>query len=222
MQYESVQYDSRAPISAFVFQYYGLVLDILVLCQKRAGEMTGPPQILNNFLQFRDSAAETRHPVRLYSRMWTGPISSSASPQMKRLTLFQRHLSADPDPTNNNDIRYNDKRCWPRDCDMRLIKHDVNPGLALIWNMKQCVLWSLFSLTTIAQAFLRISDEGAVKPLHARSSFCGDYVYTSSSSTVVSVKFHELWLYNLQNRELVEHSAHRLNDLLSRSGHPHR
>ena len=33
--------------------------------------------------------------------------------------LIQRYLSANPDPTNNNVIGYNNKRCWPRDCWMR-------------------------------------------------------------------------------------------------------
>ena len=41
--------------SSFVFQYYSCVLD------------PGPPQIPNNFLQYRDSATETRHPKSLYS-----------------------------------------------------------------------------------------------------------------------------------------------------------
>jgi pre-mRNA-processing factor 8 len=54
--------------------------------------------------------------------------------------LIQQYLSADPDPTNNNGIGYNNTRCWPRDCGMRLIKHDVNLGRALIWNVKQSVL----------------------------------------------------------------------------------
>ena len=54
--------------SAFVFQYYGLVLDLLILGLQRASEMAGPPQMPNNFLQYRDVATETRHPIRLYSR----------------------------------------------------------------------------------------------------------------------------------------------------------
>jgi pre-mRNA-processing factor 8 len=55
--------------SAFVFQYYGLVLDVLTLGLQRASEMAGPPQMPNNFLQFRDSTTETQHPIpgRLYS-----------------------------------------------------------------------------------------------------------------------------------------------------------
>ncbi len=54
--------------SAFIFQYYGLVLDLLILVLHRASEMAGPPQMPNNFLQYRDAATETRHPIRLYSR----------------------------------------------------------------------------------------------------------------------------------------------------------
>ena len=54
--------------SAFVFPYYGLVLDILALGLQRASKMAGPPQMPNNFLQFRDSGTETQHTIRLYSR----------------------------------------------------------------------------------------------------------------------------------------------------------
>src|SRR6202042_1765976 len=54
--------------SAFVFQYYGLVIDLLLLGLQRASEIAGPPQSPNDFLQFRDRPTETRHPIRLYSR----------------------------------------------------------------------------------------------------------------------------------------------------------
>ena len=59
--------------SSFVFQYYGLVLDLLILGLQRASEMAGPPQVSlpsspfslaslltikmrNGFLQYRDEA----------------------------------------------------------------------------------------------------------------------------------------------------------------------
>jgi pre-mRNA-processing factor 8 len=35
--------------SAFVFQYYGLVLDLLILGLQRASEMAGHPQMPINF-----------------------------------------------------------------------------------------------------------------------------------------------------------------------------
>lgn len=54
--------------SSFIVQYYGLVLDLLMLGLTRASELAGPPQRPNEFLTFADVATETRHPIRLYSR----------------------------------------------------------------------------------------------------------------------------------------------------------
>ena len=49
--------------SAFVFQYYGLVLDLLILGLQCVSEMVGTLQMPNNFLQYHNSATETRHPI---------------------------------------------------------------------------------------------------------------------------------------------------------------
>ena len=130
--------------SNFIFQYYGLVLDLLVLGLQRASEMAGPPQLPNNFLQFKDTVTETRHPIRLYSRyidqihimfrFTAGQLHSRAailpliSIAEESRDLIQRYLSAHPDPNNENLVGYNNKKCWPRDCRMRLVKHDVNLG----------------------------------------------------------------------------------------------
>ncbi len=54
--------------ASFIAQYYGLVLDLLLLGLTRASEVAGPPQVPNEFLTFRDTKVETRHPIRLYSR----------------------------------------------------------------------------------------------------------------------------------------------------------
>lgn len=132
--------------SAFVFQYYGLVLDLLILGLRRASEMAGPPQMPNNFLQYRDSATETRHPIRLYSRYVDRLHILFRFTADEARDLIQRYLSANPDPTNNNVIGYNNKRCWPRDCRMRLIKHDVNLGRAVFWNVKQSLPRSLTTI----------------------------------------------------------------------------
>jgi hypothetical protein len=50
--------------------------------------------------------------------------------------LIQRFLSEHPDPNNENVIGYNNKKCWPRDGRMRLMKHDVNLGRAVFWHIK--------------------------------------------------------------------------------------
>ena len=54
--------------ASFIVQYYGLVLDLLVLGLHRASEMAGAPQMPNDFLTFQDVATEISHPIRLYSR----------------------------------------------------------------------------------------------------------------------------------------------------------
>ena len=122
--------------SAFVFQYYGLVLDILLLGLQRANEIAGPPDSPNDFLQFRDRATETRHPIRLYTRyidkIW---VFFRFTAEESR-DLIQRFLTEQPDPNFENVIGYRNKKCWPRDSRMRLMRHDVNLGRAVFWDLK--------------------------------------------------------------------------------------
>ncbi|KAL4073001.1 hypothetical protein V8B97DRAFT_2023281 [Scleroderma yunnanense] len=51
--------------SAFVFQYYGLILDLLIPGLQQANEMAGLPQMPNNLLQYHDSIMEICHPIWL-------------------------------------------------------------------------------------------------------------------------------------------------------------
>jgi pre-mRNA-processing factor 8 len=122
--------------SAFVFQYYGLVLDILLLGLQRANEIAGPPDSPNDFLQYRDRATETRHPIRLYTRyidrIW---VFFRFTAEESR-DLIQRFLTEQPDPNFENVIGYKNKKCWPRDSRMRLMRHDVNLGRAVFWDLK--------------------------------------------------------------------------------------
>lgn len=46
----------------------GLILDLLLLGLTRSSELAGPPQMPNEFLTYRDTRTETRHPIRLYTR----------------------------------------------------------------------------------------------------------------------------------------------------------
>ena len=122
--------------SGFVFQYYGLVIDLLLLGLQRASEIAGPPQSANDFLQFRDRETETRHPIRLYTRyidkIW---VFFRFTAEESR-DLIQRFLTEQPDPNFENVIGYKNKKCWPRDSRMRLMRHDVNLGRAVFWDLK--------------------------------------------------------------------------------------
>ncbi len=122
--------------SAFVFQYYGLILDLLLLGPQRASEIAGPPQSPNDFLQFRDRETETKHPIRLYTRyidrIWVFLRFTSDESR----DLIQRFLTEQPDPNFENVIGYKSKKCWPRDSRMRLMRHDVHLGRAVFWDLK--------------------------------------------------------------------------------------
>lgn len=122
--------------AGFIFQYYGLVVDLLLLGLNRASELAGPANAPNEFLQFKDRATETRHPIRLYTRyldrIW---IFFRFSADESR-DLIQRFLTEQPDPNFENVIGYKNKLCWPRDSRMRLMRHDVNLGRAVFWDLK--------------------------------------------------------------------------------------
>ncbi|AEO57364.1 hypothetical protein MYCTH_2303431 [Thermothelomyces thermophilus ATCC 42464] len=122
--------------SAFVFQYYGLILDLLILGPQRASEIAGPPQNPNDFLQFQDRETETKHPIRLYTRyidkIWVFLRFTADEAR----DLIQRFLTEQPDPNFENVIGYKSKKCWPRDSRMRLMRHDVNLGRAVFWDLK--------------------------------------------------------------------------------------
>ena len=117
-------------------QYYGLVLDLLILGLSRSAEMAGPPQMPNDFLTFQDVDTEISHPVRLYSRYVDRIHIFFRFTAEEARDLIQRYLTEHPDPNNENIVGYNNKKCWPRDARMRLMKHDVNLGRAVFWDIK--------------------------------------------------------------------------------------
>jgi pre-mRNA-processing factor 8 len=111
-------------------------LDLLILGLQRASEIAGPPQLPNGFLQFKDEATETRHPVRFYARYVDRIHMLFKFSAEEARELIQRYLSANPDPNNEAMRSYPNKRCWARDQRMRLNRHDVHLAKAVHWNVK--------------------------------------------------------------------------------------
>ena len=74
-------------------QYYGLILDLLLLGLTRASELAGPPQLPNEFLTFRDVKTETRHPIRLYTRYITHVYMLLRFTADEAKDLIQRYLT---------------------------------------------------------------------------------------------------------------------------------
>ncbi|UKK01357.1 Prp8 protein [Theileria orientalis] len=122
--------------SPFVFMYYALVLDLLLLGLTRATEIAGPYNAENDFLCFPSVEIETRHPIRMYCRYIDQIYVLFKFTGAEARELVQRYLSENPDPNNENVVGYNNKTCWPKDCRMRLMKHDVNLGRAAFWEMQ--------------------------------------------------------------------------------------
>merc|ERR1719379_1268378 len=132
--------------NSFVTQYYGLVVDLLILGLTRASEIAGPPQVPNDFLAFRDQATEVRHPIRVYCRYIDSLHILLRLSADECKDLIQRYLTEHPDPNNENMVGYNNRKCWPRDSRMRLMKHDVNLGRASFWEIKNRLPRSMTTL----------------------------------------------------------------------------
>ena len=105
--------------ASFMFQYYGLVVDLLLLGLSRASSLAGLPEEPNEFLCFRSLQQETEHPIRLYCRVIDKVYMLVRFDEEDSRELIQRYLTEHPDPNNENVVGYNNKRCWPRDQRMR-------------------------------------------------------------------------------------------------------
>jgi len=132
--------------ASFITQYYGLVLDLLVLGLTRASEIAGLPQRPNEYLSYPDVETEVQHPVRLYTRYLDKIYILFRFDNEDGKDLIQRYLIEHPDPNNENAVGYRNKKCWPRDCRMRLLKRDVNLGRAIFWDIKNRLPRSITTL----------------------------------------------------------------------------
>ena len=122
--------------ASFVFQYYGLVLDLLLLGLTRASEIAGKPELPNDFMMYEDLRTEVRHPIRLYMRYIDKIYMVLQFQSDESKDIIQRYLTEHPDPNNENVVGYRNKKCWPRDQRMRLMKFDVNLGRAVFWDLR--------------------------------------------------------------------------------------
>lgn len=104
------------------------------------------PKQENEYLSFPDASIETAHPVRLFTRYTDRFWILFRFTHEDAKELIQRFLSEHPDPNNENIVGYNNKKCWPRDARMRLMKHDVNLGRAVFWDMANRLPRSLTTL----------------------------------------------------------------------------
>ncbi|CAI4515271.1 BCE_3a_G0026200.mRNA.1.CDS.1 [Saccharomyces cerevisiae] len=132
--------------ASFIFQYYGLVIDLLLLGQERATDLAGPANNPNEFMQFKSKAVEKAHPIRLYTRYLDRIYMLFHFEEDEGEELTDEYLAENPDPNFENSIGYNNRKCWPKDSRMRLIRQDVNLGRAVFWEIQSRVPTSLTSI----------------------------------------------------------------------------
>lgn len=133
--------------SSFVYQYYGLVMDLLILGHDRAMDFAGPPNNPNDFMQFKSLEIEKRHPIRLYSRYLDKINILFHFSEDDADELTDDYLAENPDPNFENATGYNNKKCWPKDARMRLMRQDVNLGRAVFWEIQGHVPKSLVNIS---------------------------------------------------------------------------
>jgi len=203
--------------ASFVFQYYGLVIDLLVLGLTRASEIAGSPQLPNDYLCFRDVATETKHPIRMYTRYIDKVFVLFRFDAEESRDLIQRYLTEHPDPNNENIVGYNNKKCWPRDCRMRLMKHDVNLGRATFWDIKNRLPRSV---TTIEweQSFVSVYSRDNPNLLF---NMCGFEIRIKPKCRMhLEQPVHKDGVWNLQNeatKEMTSQAFLRVEDQAIRS-----
>eukprot|EP01053_Blabericola_migrator_P006065 Blabericola_migrator_1__6064@NODE_305_length_10106_cov_125_059269_g249_i0_p1_GENE_NODE_305_length_10106_cov_125_059269_g249_i0NODE_305_length_10106_cov_125_059269_g249_i0_p1_ORF_typecomplete_len2341_score504_88PROCN/PF08083_11/2_2e159PRP8_domainIV/PF12134_8/1_4e132U6snRNA_bdg/PF10596_9/3_4e100U6snRNA_bdg/PF10596_9/18PRO8NT/PF08082_11/9_4e89U5_2snRNA_bdg/PF10597_9/8_2e76PROCT/PF08084_11/6_3e46RRM_4/PF10598_9/1_9e43GIIM/PF08388_11/0_059_NODE_305_length_10106_cov_125_059269_g249_i0304210064 len=191
--------------ASFVFQYYGLVLDLLLLGLTRASEIAGPAKMPSDFMTYPDKATETRHPIRLYCRYTdTFWILFRFTPDEAK-HLVQRYLTENPDPNNENVVGYTNKKCWPKDCRMRRMKHDVNLGRAAFWEVSKRLPRSLAVLEW-EESFVSVYSQDNPNLLF---NMCGFEVRILPKCRMKTEEFSQKeGVWRLQNEVTKETTAH--------------
>ncbi|WIA33570.1 hypothetical protein OEZ86_006694 [Tetradesmus obliquus] len=190
--------------SSFIVQYYGLILDLLMLGLTRASELAGPPTVPNEWLSFQSKAVETRHPIRLYCRYMDRLFVLFKFSAEEARDLIQRYLTEHPDPNNENIVGYNNKKCWPRDARMRLMKHDVNLGRAVFWDMRNRLPRSITTMEW-ANSFVSVYSKDNPNLLFSMSGFEVRILPKSRMSTEGFANKDGVWA--LQNQATKERTA---------------
>ena len=121
--------------SSFLIQFWGLIIDLMLLGLSRASDIAGPADIPNDFFSYTTKDVEKRHPVRAYCRYIDKVYMLFKFTEEEAKELVSRYLAENPDPNNENVLGYPNKKCWPKDCRMRLIKFDVNLARAVFWEI---------------------------------------------------------------------------------------
>lgn len=121
--------------ASFIYQYYALATDLMILGIDRATDIAGPPDNPNEFLEFESLEKQDSHPIKLYMRYIDKITIFFRFNKEDSDELIEDYLSENPDPNFEQIVGYNNRRCWPRDSRMKLTRHDVHLGRATFWEV---------------------------------------------------------------------------------------
>lgn len=131
--------------SGFVAQYWGLVVDLLLIGTERASQLAGPAMRPNPLFRFSQPQHATCHPLRAYLRYNDQVYLLLRYSRTEAADLIERHHSAlrqevSMDALGGDFVTsvagFKNKKCWPRDCRMRLYKCDVDLARAAVWDYR--------------------------------------------------------------------------------------
>lgn len=126
--------------------------------------------------------------------------------------LIQRYLTEHPDPNNENIVGYNNRKCWPRDARMRLMKHDVNLGRAVFWDIKNRLPRSVTTLSW-DESFVSVYSKDNPNLLF---NMCGFECRILPKCRTTFEEFtHRDGVWNLQNEVYVQDYMYWLQCILS-------
>lgn len=123
--------------ASFVYQYYALATDLMILGLDRASDLAGSPSNPNEFLEFESLEKQKQHPIRLYMRYIDKITIFFRFDKEESDELVDDYLTENPDPNFEQIVGYNNRRCWPRDCRMKLTRRDVHLGRACFWEISR-------------------------------------------------------------------------------------
>lgn len=132
--------------ASFLYQYYALATDLMILGIDRASDLAGLPENPNEFLEFESVDKQISHPIRFYMRYIDKITIFFRFDKEESDELIEDYLSENPDPNFEQIVGYNNRRCWPRDSRMKLTRHDVHLGRACFWEISRRLPRSIIDL----------------------------------------------------------------------------
>ncbi|KAH3899328.1 probable Pre-mRNA-splicing factor 8 [Saccharomycodes ludwigii] len=189
--------------ATFIYQYYGLMVDLLLLGPDRAHELAGGVDSPNEFLAYENLNTEIKHPIRLYCRYFDKIHIVFRLSELDSEDLIKDYLLENPDPNFENAVGYNNKTCWPRDCRMRLMRRDVNLGRALFWEFSSRLPTSIATVKW-EDSFVSVYSKNNPNLLF---SMCGFEVRILPKSRVIESKSYDEGVWDLINFNTKERTA---------------